>query len=375
MIYLDYASTTPVNEEVLKSFNIVNTKYWGNPSALHKYGALAESLLEKARKNILNTMNANNYNLLFTSCATEANNLAIKGVAHQYKWRGKHIITTSIEHPSVFNVFKFLENEGYEVTYLSVNDKGLIDIEELKRAIKDDTILVSTMHVNNEVGAMQPIQEIGELLSNYPKVFYHVDLAQSIGKIKYELDDIKVDFASISAHKIYGLKGSGALFLRKSIAISPQLNGGSQEFNIRAGTTDVASAVALAKALRLVYNDINKNYEYVSNLRETIISKINSLKRCVLNSPKEKASPYIINFSVPGKKPETIIHAFEEYEIYLSTQSACSSKKQKPSRVLEAMGLSEDRCNSSLRISLSHLTSEEEIDEFIRVLSIIVETI
>lgn len=368
MIYLDYVATTPVNPEVLQSFVTVSEKYWGNPSALHKFGAVAESLLTKARTNILNILNAKNYNLIFTSCATEANNLGIKGITEQYKWRGKHIITTEVEHPSVYNVFTYLENNGYEVTYLPVNENGIISVEQLKKALRDDTILVSVMHVNNEVGSIMPIDEIGTILKNYPKILFHVDMVQSIGKIKYDFNRNYVDLFSFSAHKIYGLKGTGALIYKKDLLFSPQIIGGSQEFRLRAGTTDVASAVACSKAVRLVYDDVDKNYQHVKVFNEILRQEIAQYNDVYVNSPSENVTPYILNFSVVGIRPETFIHAFEEHNIFLSTRSACSSKEVVPSRIILAMGLDADRAKSSIRLSLSHLSTKEEIDTFLKIL-------
>ncbi|ERJ13636.1 cysteine desulfurase family protein [Haloplasma contractile] len=362
MIYLDYTSTTPPREEVLETYNIVSKKYWGNPSALHNFGAEAEHLLKKSRSQILEVLNLKNYEVALTSCATEANNLAIKGVCNQHKWRGRHVITTSIEHASVYSVFRELEENGFDVTYLPVNRDGRISVEDLKKALRKDTILVSIMHVNNEVGTIMPIEEIGQVLKNYPKIIFHADIVQSLGKINVDLETYKVDLASMSAHKIYGLKGTGALFYRKGLELAPQITGGPQEKKLRAGTTDTASAVSLAKAIRLIMEERDSNYDYVLGLNKKVRSILESCDGVVINTPEEAASPFILNFSVQGIKPETFVHALGERGIYVSTKSACSSKSSKPSRILKAMGLPKEISNYSIRISLSHLTTNQQID-------------
>ncbi|MDF2700452.1 MAG: cysteine desulfurase [Haloplasmataceae bacterium] len=363
MIYLDYTSTTPVREEVLESFVQTTKNFWGNPSSLHKFGLISEDLLKMARKQMKDLIDAKNYEVVFTSCATESNNLAIKGIAHRKGNNGKHLITSGVEHPSVYHTFESLREEGYDVTFLKVNKDGRIDLEELKNAIRKDTILVSLMFVNNEIGTIMPIIEVGKLLKKFPKITFHVDIVQALGKIPVKLDEMNIDLATISAHKIYGLKGSGALFVRKGIEIVSQQTGGSQEFNLRAGTVDVPSAVSLAKAMRLILNDLDKSYEYVTKLNNKVRTMLINYPEIIINSPVEQVSPYIINFSVKGVKSETFVHAFEPYEIYFSSKSACSSKISKPSRILKAIGLDDDLASNSVRISLSHLTTDIEIDE------------
>jgi len=373
MIYFDYTATTPVNEEVLASYIQTTKTYWGNPSSLHKFGVRADNLLNLARKQMCELLDANNHDVIFTSSATEASNLAIKGVAYRYQERGKHLITTVVEHPSVYNTFFSLEKEGFEVTFLEVDNTGRINIEDLKKAIRKDTILVSMMHVNNEVGTIMPVIEAGEIIKNYYKIIYHVDIVQALGKIPVSLREINADLASISAHKIYGLKGSGALFIRKGLELEPQTLGGSQEFNLRAGTVDVPSAVALAKAMRLILTDLEKNYDYVRVLNNKMRSILSKYEKIVINSPVEHCSPYIINFSLKGIKGETFVHALEKHDIYVSTKSACSSKNNKASRVLLAMGRSQELASNEIRISLSHLTTLEEIDIFDNVLQVVMQ--
>ncbi len=368
MIYLDYTSTTPVRDEVLESFVQTTKNFWGNPSSLHKFGVLADNLLGIARKQMCELIDASNHEVIFTGSATEASNLAIKGIAYQNKSRGKHIITTVVEHPSVYNTFEKLKEEGFDVDYLKVNKDGRIIVDELRKMIRKDTILVSMMCVNNEIGSIMPILEVGKLLKEHHKISFHVDIVQALGKIPVSLNKMNIDLASISAHKIYGLKGSGALFIRKGLEIIPQLTGGSQEFNLRAGTVDVPSAVALAKAMRLIIEDLEKNYQYVVKLNKKVRDILSEFPKLIINSPLDNCSPFIINCSLRGIKGETFVHAFEKHEIYISTKSACSSKQNKPSRVLKELGLGDELASNEIRISLSHLTTMEEIDQFAKVL-------
>lgn len=373
MIYLDYTSTTPVNDEVLNSFIQTTKNFWGNPSSLHKFGLISDNLLSIARKQICELIGAKNHEVIFTSSATEASNLAIRGVCGKYRERGNHIITTVIEHPSVYNTFQDLEKQGFDVTYLEVNSYGQINLDSLQKAIRKDTILVSMMCVNNEIGSILPIHEVGKILQGYYKIVFHVDLVQAIGKIPINISDMNIDLASISAHKIYGLKGSGALFKRQDIALVPQLTGGSQEFKLRAGTVDVPSAVALAKAMRLILANLDKNYAHVKRLNNRLRDILSQYDVIRINSPIEHCSPFIINCSLKGIKGETFVHAFEEHEIYFSTKSACSSKVVEASRVLKAIGLDDELASNEIRISLSHLTTDEEIDKFSKVLREVIE--
>jgi cysteine desulfurase len=373
MIYLDYTSTTPVNDEVLQSYIQTNKNYWANPSSLHEFGVLSDNLLNIARKQMCELIDAKEYQVIFTGCATEANNLAIKGICDKHKLRGKHIITTVTEHPSVYHTFELLEKAGYEVTYLKVNNQGIINLTDLQKAIRKDTILVSMMYVNNEIGSINPIAEVGKILKQYHKIAFHVDIVQAIGKIPVKLNEMNIDMAAISAHKIYGLKGSGALFVREGIELEPQQTGGSQEFNLRAGTVDVPSAVALAKAMRLIITNLESNYHYVKKLNHQLRSVLVKYPQIKINSPSDNVSPFIINCSLRGIKGETFVHAFEKYGIYFSTKSACSSKVMEPSRVLKAIGLDDELAINEIRISLSHLTTQEEIKLFSKYLAQVIK--
>lgn len=374
MIYLDYTSTTPVRDEVLDTFNKVSKEFWGNPSSLHKFGILSDNLLKVAREQLRKLLDANEYEVIFTSCATESNNLAIKGVAHNSS-QGKHIITSIVEHPSVYNTFRSLEEEGFDVSYLKVNKEGRISLEDLQKTIRKDTILVSLMFVNNEIGTIMPIIEVGKLLKKFPNIIFHVDMVQALGKIPVELEKMKIDLATMSSHKIYGLKGSGALFIKRGIKVKPQQIGGTQEFKLRAGTVDVPSAVSLAKAVRLILEDLDKSYDYVLKLNYKVRNFLGKYDNIVINTPIENSSPYIINFSLKDIKAETFVHAMEEYDIYISTKSACSSKLSEPSRVLKAIGLDDNLASQEIRISLSQLTIEDDIKTFEKVFDKVIKSL
>lgn len=369
MLYLDYCATTPMDPEVLKTYNTVNTEYWGNPSSLHQFGTLANQLFEKARNQCLEVLGAKRHQILFTSGATEANNLALFGIAKMYQNRGRHIITTAIEHSSVYQACEELAKMGFKITYLPVNPMGVINLEDLKAALTKETILVSTMFVNGEVGSIMPIQEISQIIKAYnPNIFYHVDLVQGVGKLPIQIETMGIDFATVSGHKIYGPKGVGALIYPKQTKIQPLVFGGGQQDGLRSGTIDVASIVAFSKALRLICEAQAQNYQYVRKLQAAFYERLRTCDFLTINS-HETGSPYIINFSLHKAKAETIVGALSNYQIYVSSQSACSSKTSKPSRVLKAMGLNDQLATESLRISLSHLTNETDVERFFTILN------
>ncbi len=362
MIYLDNAASTSVDEEVLRSYNDFVKEYYGNPASNHGYGIKSADFELKARRQIASLFNVKENDIIFTSGATEANNLAIKGVALYYKDRGKHLITTKIEHPSVLEAFKQLENDfGFEVTYLNVNDEGVIDINELKQSIRDDTILVSIMCVNNEVGSINNINEIGELLSNYKKIFFHSDITQAVCKI--DLDLKYVDLASLSLHKLHGFKGSGILIKRNIISLKPLLSGGGQEFGFRSGTNNLPIEVSAAKTLRIAFDKQKKYYNYVCSLRDYLFNELELIDLVKINSTRI-GSPYIINFST-SKKASVVVEYLSNKGIYVSTKSACSSKKSSSSYVLEAMKKSKEDASNAIRVSLNYETKKEEIDVFL----------
>ena len=372
IIYLDNASTTIVKPEVLDAYCKAKTQFFANPSSIHICGQEAGRLLDKAREQILNTLNVSNDELIFTSGATEANNLAIKGYALRYQNRGKHIIVSNIEHPSVLEVAKQLEEQfGFEVTYLPVNKEGVVELETLKKSIRKDTILVSIMAVNNEIGSINPIHEIANLLKDYPLISFHVDCTQAIGKIKLPLNEI--DMFSFSGHKIHGLNSSGCLIKKKKIELLPLLNGGGQESGLRSGTNDLALAVSLAKAIRLEYEKIDKNYAKVQvlaeKLKDYIISK-DSLYE--LNSGD---NPYIVNFSLKTKKASVLVEALSTKGIMVSSTSACKAKEEPISYVVKALGKSDALAHNTIRVSFSEDNTIEEVNKFIEVLDKLVEEI
>lgn len=364
MIYLDNSATTKPDPSVVQSFLQVTEKFFGNPSSIHELGAEVEKLQTRAREQAANLLQVKPQEIIFTSGGTEGNNLAIKGIALKYMNRGKHIITTEIEHPSVYETCKSLQKFGFRVTFLPVNERGIIDVQQLEKAITDDTILVSVMHVNNEIGSIQPIAEVGQILKKYPKIFFHVDAVQALGKVPIELQNNGIDLCTFSGHKIHGLKGTGILFMKEGTSLYPLFHGGNQEFGIRSGTENVAGNVSIVRALRLILERQQNEIDRLKRLREKLYRALTSMEYVYMNSPEDGA-PHILNVSVPGLKPEVVIHALYEKSATISTQSACSSKQQDESRILLACGYTKDRTTSGLRISLSYHNTEEDIDEFI----------
>ncbi len=373
IIYLDNAATSKVDPAVLESFNQITLKYFANPSSIHALGQEANRLLEKSREQILNLFNLKNHEVIFTSGATEANNLAIKGYALANKSRGNHIITTAIEHPSVLNATKALEKYGYEITILPVNEKGVIEVNSLKATIKDNTILVSVMSVNNETGAINPIKEIGELLKDYPKIAFHVDMTQAIGKIDIPLENI--DMFSFTGHKIHGLLGSGALIKDKRIILEAINNGGGQENNNRSGTNTLALSASLAKALRLAVSKQKENYQKVSNLRDYLISYLkDNPDKYHLNS-FDNNNPYIVNFSTINHKASVIVEALSNKGIMVSSLSACHSKNEDYSYVVYAMNHDMNLAHNTIRVSFSYDNNVDDVNALIRGLKQIVKEI
>lgn len=365
MIYFDNSATTKPYREVVESFIKVSSEYFGNPSSLHRLGGQAEKLLTQAREQIAQLIAVKSSEVFFTSGGTESNNLAIKGAAFMYKERGRHLVTTSIEHASVLNTMEQLEQMGFEVTYLPVDHNGFVQVEDVKKAIRDDTILVSIMQVNNEVGVIQPIREIGEWLKKFPKVLFHVDAVQGVGKLPLELEECGVDLCSFSAHKFHGLKGTGALFIKDGLRITPLFAGGNQESGKRSGTENVAGAVAMAKALRMTMERTTAGVRNMAEIQWLLRSGLEEIAGIVIHTPVDETAPHILNFSVPEIKSETFIHALEQENIYLSTTSACSSKRKTPSKTLLAMGVSEQLADKAIRISLSFDNTKEEAMECI----------
>lgn len=361
MTYLDYSATTPVNQEVLDSFNKVCLKYIGNPNSLHKLGIEANEMINKATSQIASLLNVRENEIIYTSGSSESNNLAIKGIALKYKNRGNHIITTNLEHSSINGPLNYLIDNGYEVDFVKLDANGLVDLDDLKRLIKDTTILVSINSVNSEIGLRQPIEKIGELLKDYPRLFFHVDMTQSIGKVNIPLDN--VDLMSFSAHKIYGLKGIGCLIKKEKISLEPLIHGGKSTTIYRSGTPAVGLICSIAKALRLSLLELDEKYKHVENLNCYLKEHLKKYDYVRINS-NNKSIPFILNISVLGIKPETLLHALEEDDIYISTQSACSSNTTM-SKAVFSLTHDEKLAKSSVRISISYLTTKDDIDNLL----------
>ena len=361
MIYLDNSATTMVDDRVLETFNKVCKNYPGNSNSLHSLGIKSKELEEYATEKISNLLGVKPSEIIYTSGASESNNTVLKGVASKYKNRGNHIITTPLEHSSILETCKYLENKGFIIDYVKIKDNGLIDIDDLERLLTDNTILVSVAYVDSELGIRQDIDTISKIVKKHPKCYFHVDATQAIGKIK--VDPTNIDFISMSAHKIFGLKGIGLLIKKDNIVIDNLIHGGKSTTIYRSGTPALPLICSLMKALELVIPNIDKNYEYVSSLSRKIKDNLKKYDNIHINST-ENSIPYIINFSVIGVKPETFIHTMEEEDIYLSTKSACSTSDVSLS--VDSIYHNREISMSSIRISLSYKNTEEEIDKFIK---------
>lgn len=362
MIYLDYSATTPVDKDVLKSYDKTCLEYIGNPNSFHKLGVAANDLITAATNQIAGILKVHPDEIIYTSGASESNNLAIKGIALKYQNRGKHMITTMLEHSSIIAPMGYLQEQGYEVEFVNINDQGLVDLDHLKSLLRDDTILVSICGVDSEIGLRQPIEEIGELLKAYPKCFFHVDATQAIGKSR--IDFSNVDLISISAHKFYGMKGFGLLIKKDKIMLEPLIHGGKSTTIYRSGTPAVPLIVSTAKALKQIDEKMDTIAPMLKALNAKIKTKLKTYDKVILNSTNNSI-PHVINFSILDIKPETFVHALEEYEIYISTKSACSTADS-ISKAVYAVTKNEDAAFSTLRISLSYLTTEAEVEELLR---------
>lgn len=366
MIYLDNSATTAPNEEVLASFIEVNKRFYANPASLHLAGKEAETLLEKSREQILSIVGDSNGEVVFTSGGTEANNLAILGFARKYETRGNHIITTLVEHPSILNATKQLEKEGFDVDYLSVNENGIISLDELKEKLRDDTIVVSIMHVNNEIGSIQPIEGCAKIIKENSRAIFHSDVIQSFGKLPVSLTEVGPDAVTISAHKINGLKGSGALITRKGLIPDPINFGGGQEQGIRSGTVSVPNAASLARAMRLT-TSVSKSEQY-NKWRNRLINYIKGTKGVLILS-EEASAPHILALAFYRIKGEVAVNFFQKNGITVSTSSACSSKSGQVGHVIEAIGLPDPYKNGVIRLSFGENNVEEHMTQIEKVFS------
>ncbi len=366
-IYLDHASTTPLGDTV-KQAVIENLEHFGNPSSMHRMGVESEKKLKAAKREICSFLDINERELIFTSGGTEANNLAILGsVTNRAKDKSRYI-TTNIEHPSVLKAFDALARQGYEVIYLPVNSVGLIEVDALKAALNANTVLVSVMAVNNELGSIQPIEAIGEAIYAFNETYqsnirFHVDGVQALGKIKIDIAKCHIDLMSFSAHKINGLKGIGALYCNNLSLLKPLVFGGQQEFGIRPGTENLMGIIAFGEAVKLL--NITKSFrsEHVQMLKDRLLEKLLNQDDIVLNGENDaRYSPYIVNVSFLGIKGEVLLHSLEMKDIYVATGSACSSKKKNHSHVLSAMGYNDKRMEGAIRFSFGHENTLDEIE-------------
>ncbi len=373
IIYLDNAATAKVDPEVLDSYNQITLKYFANPSSIHSLGQEASRLLDKSREQILNVLKLTHHEVIFTSGATEANNLAIKGYCFANRSRGNHIITSASEHPSVLNSVLELKDFGYEVSVLPVNEKGAVEVKTLKAAIKDNTILVSLMMVNNETGAINPIKEIGEYLKKFPKIAFHVDMVQAMGKLPLDLDNI--DMFSIAGHKIHGLLGSGLLVKEKKIILKAINNGGGQENNLRSGTNTLALSASLAKAIRLAISNQAKDYEHVKKLSKRLLDYLkDNQDKYRINSFFEE-NPYIVNFSLRNHKASVVVEALSNRGIMVSSLSACHAKHEDYSAVVYAMTNDLNIAHNTIRVSFGKDNTLEEVEALIKNLESIIKEI
>lgn len=367
MIYLDYAASTPVDDEVLNTFYETTKKYFANPNSHHKLGLQAKELIDKSTLKIAQNLNVLPDEIIYTSGASESNNLVIKGICERYKSKGKHILISSLEHNSIVAAAAIMQELGFEVELIPINKDGLIDINKLKEMIREDTILVSVCSVDSEIGLKQPIEEIGELLKQYPNCVFHSDASQSIGKININYEN--VDLVTIAPHKFYGLNGFGILIKKKNIGLKPQINGGKSTTIFRSGTPDVANIVATEKALDIAITNLGERYNYVKKLSDRIKNKLKEYNNIHINNT-ENSIPYTINFSIKEIKSLEIAEKLEKYDIFISTKTSCCPIET-PSKLVYALTKDKGLSTSSLRLSLSHLTKENEIDEFLRVFDII----
>lgn len=375
MIYLDNSATTPVREEVLEEMKPYFNKEFGNPSTLYHLGQESKVALEKARVRVADSINAKPEEIIFTSGGSESDNLAIKGIAFKEMDKGKHIITSQIEHPAVKETLHFLESLGFEVTYLPVYENGIIKVDDVKEAIRDDTILITIIHANNEIGTIQPIEEISKI-ARENDIKFHTDAVQSFGKIPVDVDELGVDLLSLSSHKIYGPKGVGALYVRKKTRLTPLIHGGGQERGIRSGTENIPGIVGFGKAAELAAGELDTTYLKLSKIRDELMEKVlSTIPKSYLNGDKERRLPNILNFRFSSIEGESLILLLDAKGIEASTGSACSSKNLKASPVLLSLGLDEVDVHGSLRLSIGLENSIDNVDEVVKAIAESVETL
>jgi len=372
-VYFDHAATTPVHPQVLEAMLPYLKEHYGNASSLHTPGQIAARAVEEARVKVAELINCDPREIIFTGSGTEADNFALKGIAEKLKSRGNHIITSAIEHHAIEMTCRYLEKRGFQVTYLPVDREGLVHPEDLKKALREETILVSIMHANNEVGTIQPIKELAEI-AHERGVLFHTDAVQTAGSIPVDVRELGVDLLSLSAHKFYGPKGVGALFLRKGVAIEPLIHGGGQERNLRAGTTNVPSIVGLGKAAELAKKELQQRMEHNLKLRERLIKGLEEkLSDYILTGHRTLRLPGNVSICVQYIEGESMLLLLNAEGFACSSGSACTSGSLEPSHVLIAMGIDPQLAQGSLRITLGRENTEEDVDRFLEVLPKIVE--
>lgn len=368
IIYLDHGATTAVDERVLnKMIPYFNISY-GNPSSMYGIGRQNKMVIERARQDVAKVINCNPKEIYFTSCGSESDNLALKGIMYANKGKGKHIITSKVEHPAIMNTCATLKRQGFDITYLNVNKEGFVKLDELRNAIRNDTVLISIMFANNEIGTIQNIMEISKIAKKN-NIIFHTDAVQAVGNIKIDVQKLGVDSLSMSAHKFYGPKGVGALYVRKDINIERIQDGGHQEKGMRSGTENVAGIVGLAEALKIAYKELDENNKKILENRNYFIEKIKeNFKETIINGNLEHRLPGNINVTFKGKDSLEILLKLDEYGICASSGSACSTGEDKPSHVLTAIGLNPEEAFSTIRFSLGKENIKEDIDYVIKVL-------
>lgn len=371
-VYMDNAATTALRKDVLDAMTPYLTDIYGNPSSLHYFGQEAHKAVEDARHRVASALNAEDSEIVFTGCGTEADNMALKGIAEKYRNKGKHIITSAVEHHAILHTCEYLEKHGFEVTYLPVDEYGMVKAEQVRDAVRSDTILVSIMFANNEVGTIMPIKEIGAVCRE-KGVLFHTDAVQAVGHVAIDVKAMNIDLLSLSAHKLHGPKGVGALYIRKGIVVPPLLHGGAQERRKRAGTENVAGIVGLGKAIEIACGDIEGTAKRMRHLRDKLIGGIEaSIPEVKLNGHRTERLPGNVNFSIKYIEGESILLMLDINGIAASSGSACTSGSLDPSHVLLAMGMPHETAHGSLRLTLGDDTTEDDIDYVLKVLPEIV---
>lgn len=371
-IYMDYAATTPVDPRVVQAMKPYFSKKFGNPSSLHKFGQEANRAVEEARAVIANIINAEDKEIIFTSGGTESDNLAIKGVAFANKDKGKHLIISKIEHHAILETCHWLEKQGFEITYLPVDKYGLVNLTQLENSIRKDTVLVSVMHANNEIGTIEPIKEIGKICHEHG-IYFHTDAVQSFGKLDIDVKKMNIDLLTASSHKIYGPKGVGMLYIRDGTKIDALLHGGGQEFDLRSGTENVAGIVGFSKASEIIKKEMKKENERLTKLRDKLINGVLKIENSHLNGHPVKRLPNNANFWFAFIEGESLIVHLDMKGVAASTGSACSSKSLEPSHVLTAIGLRPEEAHGSLRLTIGRWTKKEDVDYVLEILPQIVD--